>query len=51
MVIYISSMVVSEWNTNMWGCGGDDERFVPTEELGRLGMCKDMDEKTLILKE
>ncbi|KAF2677924.1 hypothetical protein K458DRAFT_349533 [Lentithecium fluviatile CBS 122367] len=44
-------MVVAEWNTIMWGYGRDDDRFLPYEELGRLRMCKDMDEKAVILKE
>lgn len=44
-------MVVAEWNTVMWGYGKDDDRFLPYEELGRLSLCKDMDEKAVVLKE
>lgn len=44
-------VVVAEWNTIMYGYGKDDDRFLPVEELGRLRLCKDMDEKATILKE
>jgi hypothetical protein len=42
-------LVVAEWNTLMYGYGKDDDMFLPDEELGRLRLCKNMDEKALIL--
>lgn len=43
--------MIAAWNTLIWGYGRDDDRFVPYKELGRLRVCKDIDEKATVLKE
>ncbi|KAF2181880.1 hypothetical protein K469DRAFT_713481 [Zopfia rhizophila CBS 207.26] len=43
-------LVVSEFDTTLWGFGRDADDFVP-EDVARLRLCRNMDEKAAMLKE
>ena len=43
-------LVVSEFDTNLWGMDRDTENLVP-EDVARLRLCRSMDEKAAMLRE
>jgi hypothetical protein len=43
-------LVVSEFDTNLWGMDRDAENLVP-EDVARLRLCRSMDEKAAMLRE